>query len=194
MLIIMDSATDKEATKSNLKENNNDTTTTTTIATTTTTTASSIIIPTTKNNTPQRTVYMDGVFDLFHIGHLEAIKHCAKLGNKVIIGITGDTDATGYKRCPIINQVERIAIISSLKQVDDIVCPCPLIVTEEFMAELGIDLVVHGFANDEDVIRQKEFFDIPMKLNKFQRIPYYFGQSTTNIIQKVKSIPDDEIE
>ena len=30
---------------------------------------------------------MDGVFDLFHIGHLNAIKQCRDLGNKVIIGV-----------------------------------------------------------------------------------------------------------
>jgi hypothetical protein len=26
---------------------------------------------------PERTVYMDGVSDLFHVGHLEAIRQCA---------------------------------------------------------------------------------------------------------------------
>ena len=121
---------------------------------------------------PRRTIYMDGVFDLFHIGHLKAIQNCAKLGDKVIIGITGDDDAAGYKRPPIINQDERIAIISSLQEVDFIVCPCPLIVTEKFMDDLGIDLVVHGFANEDDAKRQEEFFEIPMKMNKFHRKGY----------------------
>ncbi|KAL7470795.1 hypothetical protein ACHAXS_011052, partial [Conticribra weissflogii] len=41
---------------------------------------------------------MDGVFDLFHIGHLHAIEQCAALGTRVIIGVTGDDDAAGYKR------------------------------------------------------------------------------------------------
>ena len=144
-------------------------------------------------NRPRCTVYMDGVFDLFHVGYLEAIRHCAKLGDKVIIGITGDEDAAGYKRSPVINQDERVTIISSLQEVDFIVCPCPLVVTEEFMAELGIDLVVHGFANDDDAKRQEVFFEIPMKMGKFQRIPYYTGQSTTDILAKIRSIPDGEL-
>ena len=139
-------------------------------------------------NRPRRTVYLDGVFDLFHVGHLEAIKHCAKLGDKVIIGITGDEDAAGYKRSPIIPQNERIAIISSLRYVDEIVCPCPLVVTEKFMEDAGIDLVVHGFANDEDAKRQQVFFEPPMRLNKFRRIPYYDGQSTTEILQRIQAM------
>jgi cytidyltransferase-like protein len=142
-------------------------------------------------NRPRRTIYMDGVFDLFHIGHLEAIRHCAKLGDRVIIGITGDEDAAGYKRPPIICEKERIAIITALREVDAIVCPCPLVVTEKFMDDAGIDLVVHGFANDDDAKRQHVFFEPPMRLNKFQRIPYYSGQSTTDILKKIQCMSED---
>ena len=47
---------------------------------------------------PRCTVYMDGVFDLFHVGHLEAVQQCIALGDRVIIGVTGDADAADYKR------------------------------------------------------------------------------------------------
>ena len=33
---------------------------------------------------PSRTIYMDGVFDLFHVGHLEAVRQCAELGHNYI--------------------------------------------------------------------------------------------------------------
>ncbi len=147
-----------------------------------------------KSIRPRCTVYMDGVFDLFHIGHLRAIQECIKLGDKVIIGVTGHEDATGYKREPIIAEAERVAIISALKGVDYIVCPCPLIVTEEFMEKHDIDLVVHGFANDADAERQKVFFDHPMRCGKFKRIPYYKDLSTTDILCKIRSINEDEDE
>ena len=146
---------------------------------------------TSKNGRPNRTIYLDGVFDLFHIGHLEAIENCAKLGNRVIIGITGDEDATGYKRRPIVPQKERIAIIRALKEVDEIVCPCPLVVTKEFMDSKGIDLVVHGFANPQDAKRQEEFFKIPMELGKFQEIPYYYGLSTTDRIRNIQQLNNE---
>mmetsp|Transcript_27253 Transcript_27253/g.80334 ORF Transcript_27253/g.80334 Transcript_27253/m.80334 type:complete len:794 (-) Transcript_27253:23-2404(-) len=141
---------------------------------------------------PERTIYMDGVFDLFHIGHLEAIRQCAKLGTVVIIGVTGDNDAAGYKRPPIMSQKDRVAIIASLKEVCKVVCPCPLVVTETFMAEHNIDLVVHGFANDADAERQRVFFEAPMKMGKFRRIAYWKGENTTQIIERVRALPQSE--
>ncbi|CAN0160638.1 unnamed protein product [Ectocarpus fasciculatus] len=132
---------------------------------------------------------MDGVFDLFHIGHLEAIRRCAELGDRVIIGVTGDADAADYKRPPIISEANRVAVVAALREVAYVVCPCPLVVTEEFMSEHGIDLVVHGFANDADALRQEDFFATPMKLGKFKRIPYYQGLSTTDIINKIRALP-----
>ena len=81
-----------------------------------------------------------------------------------------------------------------LRLVDQVVCPCPLVLTEDFMAEHGIDLVVHGFASDEDAKRQHEFFEIPMRMGRFQRISYYTELSTTDIIRKIQSLPHEEDE
>jgi glycerol-3-phosphate cytidylyltransferase len=67
------------------------------------------------------TVYMDGVFDLFHVGHLEAIRQCAALGDRVVVGVTGDSDAAGYKRPPIIPEADRAALIAAVKGVDKVV-------------------------------------------------------------------------
>mmetsp|Transcript_29763 Transcript_29763/g.54512 ORF Transcript_29763/g.54512 Transcript_29763/m.54512 type:complete len:467 (+) Transcript_29763:1672-3072(+) len=139
---------------------------------------------------PRRTIYMDGVFDLFHVGHLEAIRQCAVLGDRVIIGVTGDADAGDYKRPPIFSEEDRTALVKAVKEVDQVVCPCPLIVSQEFMESHQIDLVVHGFANEEDAQRQHVFFEDSMRMGKFQRIEYYRGLSTTDIIQKIKSLPE----
>lgn len=132
------------------------------------------------------TVYSDGVFDLFHVGHAKSIQECAKLGTRVILGVTGDEDATSYKRRPVIPQEERVAIVQAIQGVDKVICPCPLVVTQEFMEEHSIDLVVHGFLDEADAERQREFFAEPMRLQKFQRIPYFGGQSTTRILDRIR--------
>jgi cytidyltransferase-like protein len=143
---------------------------------------------------PRRTIYMDGVFDLFHIGHLEAIRQCAALGDRVILGVTGDSDAEGYKRLPIVPEGERTAMVAALREVDAVVCPCPLVVTEDFLERHGIDLVVHGFASEADAARQHEFFAIPMSLGKFQRIGYYQGLSTTDRIRRIREEQNENDE
>jgi len=136
---------------------------------------------------PRKTIYTDGIFDLFHIGHLRAITQCAQLGDKVIIGVTSDLDAASYKRPPIISEQHRIEILSSLRYVNQVICPCPLVVTEEFMSKYGIDLVVHGFANEEDERKQDEFFAIAKRLGKFRRIGYCRETSTTELLSRIHS-------
>ena len=134
-------------------------------------------------------VYMDGIFDLYHAGHVEAIQKCKDLtfGGNVIIGIVGDSDAKQYKRKPIYPENERCILISNNRDVDKIICPAPLIVTEEFMNRHKIDLVVHSFADDADFEKQKDFFKDPIRLHKFQRISYSNVTSTSKILNNIKS-------
>ena len=131
------------------------------------------------------TVYMDGVFDLFHIGHLESIQQCCLLGSKVIIGVVGDHDAKNYKRAPIIPQNYRASIIQHIKGVEQVICPCPLKLTEKFIRDNQIDLVVHGFSNPEDETKQHEFFKVPKQLGIFRTIKYSSKANTTEIIKKI---------
>lgn len=130
---------------------------------------------------------MDGVFDLFHRGHLEALKKCKKLGNKLIIGVISDNDCKKYKRQPIINEIDRREIIESIKYVDEVIFPAPLHLTKQFIVKNQIDLVVHGFSNNVDLESQKDFFKVPIEMNIFKNIGYYDKISTTMIINKIKS-------
>ena len=61
-------------------------------------------------------IYTDGIFDLFHRGHLEYIKHCKEIFDDVflIVGIVNDKDATGYKRPPIYCENDRYEIVSNI--------------------------------------------------------------------------------
>jgi len=136
-------------------------------------------------------VYMDGVFDLFHRGHLEAIKKVKKeagIDGIVMIGVVSDKDAKSYKRWPIISETDRVEIISNVKDVDEVIFPCPMKVTKEFIDKHQIDLVVHGFADKNDFNNQKDFFKEIIDLGKFKVQEYYNGSSTTEIINKIKNI------
>lgn len=132
-------------------------------------------------------IYIDGIFDLFHYGHLESFRKCKEIDNKVylIVGVIGDKVAENYKRLPIINENHRYAIIDSISYVDEIVKNSPLIINKEFMEKHQIDLVVHGFLNKKDANKQDNFFKYPKSVNKFKEIEYCKETSTTEIINKI---------
>ena len=93
-------------------------------------------------------------------------------------------------RPPVIPEAHRVAIITALKGVDAVVCPCPLVVTESFMVGQGIDLVVHGFASDADAEKQGDFFAAPKAMGRFRKIRYSSLESTTGIIDRIRAGPD----
>ena len=131
-------------------------------------------------------VYMDGIFDLFHRGHIEAVKKCLNFGDEIIIGLVSDQDAQIYKRLPIIGENDRLEILKNIKLVKEIIFPCPLIITKNFIIKNKIDIIVHAFNNESDYEKQKDFFQIPIKMGIFRKISYYTPISTTSIINKIK--------
>ena len=135
-------------------------------------------------------IYIDGIFDLFHYGHLDSFRKCKELDNNVylIVGIISDNIAENYKRRPIIEEKHRYEIIKNIKYVDEIVENPPLIITKEFMNTYNIDLVVHAFNNPEDANKQDDFFKYPKSINKFKEISYCYECSTTTIINKINNL------
>lgn len=129
-------------------------------------------------------VYVDGVWDLFHVGHLQCLKLAKNIVKNAIlvVGIVSDEDAASYKRTPIVREHDRQSIIEQIRYVDEVIAPCPLIVTNEFLDQHKIDIVVHGFANDEDREIQKPFFE-PIQ-DRFREIPYTMGISTSQILKQ----------
>ena len=138
------------------------------------------------------TVYMDGVWDLFHVGHLRAIQRCREYGQRVVIGVVSDADCAEYKRVPHCSQSDRAEIVRAIRGVDDVICPCPLRITDAFMDERKIDLVVHGFKDERDYRRQADFFAVPLQRGLFRRVLYTPTVSTSAIIDQIQTAPRSE--
>ena len=67
------------------------------------------------------TGYTSGVFDLFHIGHLNLLRNAKGMCDKLIVGVTTD-DLSLYKgKKPLIPFEDRFEIIRSIKYVDAVV-------------------------------------------------------------------------
>ncbi len=66
--------------------------------------------------------YTTGIFDLFHIGHLNIIKEAKKKCDFLIVAVSNDKLAKKLKnKKPVIPFKERYLIIKSLKYVDKVV-------------------------------------------------------------------------
>lgn len=64
--------------------------------------------------------YTQGVFDMFHIGHLTLLNNAAKQCDKLIVGVNSDLLVQDYKKkTPVVNEYNRAEIIRNIKAVDE---------------------------------------------------------------------------
>lgn len=70
----------------------------------------------------ERILYTGGTFDLFHAGHVNFLKHCKKISDKVIVSLNSDDFIERYKgKKPIISYDDRRSVLMSCKYVDDVI-------------------------------------------------------------------------
>jgi glycerol-3-phosphate cytidylyltransferase len=65
--------------------------------------------------------YTTGVFDLFHIGHLNLLKNAKALCDKLIVGVTTDELVSYKNKKSVIPFEERIEIVRNIKYVDAVI-------------------------------------------------------------------------
>ena len=68
-----------------------------------------------------RVGYTSGVYDLFHIGHLNMLRNAKSLCDKLIVGVTTDELVSYKKKKSVIPFHERIEIVRNIKCVDTVV-------------------------------------------------------------------------
>ena len=88
--------------------------------------------------------YTTGVFDMFHIGHLNVIRRSKEMCDYLIVGVTTDECVQDYKnKTPIIPYEHRREIIESVRYVDQVV-PQVNMNKMEAWEKLKFDAIFHG--------------------------------------------------
>ncbi len=68
-------------------------------------------------------VWTNGTFDLLHLGHVSSLQQARQLGDALIVGVNSDRSVKAYKgpSRPIMNELERAALLVALECVDAVV-------------------------------------------------------------------------
>lgn len=92
-----------------------------------------------------RIVYIDGTFDLVHVGHLAALQEAKRLGDYLLVGVHDDRDVMEHaKKVPIMSMEERVLSLLACKHVDNVVIGAPYAITADFIHKHRISMIVVG--------------------------------------------------
>ena len=131
--------------------------------------------------------YTTGVFDLFHIGHLNMLKNASALCDKLIVGVSTDELVSYKNKTPVIPFNERLEIVRSIKFVDAAV---PQYDMDKIAAQerLNFDIMFVG----SDWYGTKKWKEIESSLNKkgakVVYFPYTQGTSSTLINETLRKL------
>ena len=137
-------------------------------------------------------VYVDMVGDLFHAGHVSLLKAARARGDYLVVGVLSDEVALSYKRLPIMNLQERVAVIEACRYVDEIIVAAPEVVTSDFMAAHQISVVVHGDDLSESAI-STVYGDVAAA-GKLQLVQRATSVSTSEVIDRIRSRSDMQLQ
>ena len=105
--------------------------------------------------------YVAGVFDLFHIGHLNIFKRAKEQCDYLIVGVVSDEQVIrGKKTHPYIPFDERLAIVQGCRYVDEAVgIPVDKPNTEDawYMYHFDVQFSGSDYANDPDWLSKRVF-------------------------------------
>ncbi len=137
--------------------------------------------------------YTTGVYDLFHIGHLNMLKNAKGLCDKLIVGVTVD-ELVAYKgKNSMIPFEDRIEIVRSIKYVDAAV---PQYDMDKLSAckKLGATIL---FVGDDwyDTEKWKKYEeDFAKEGIKIVYFPYTKGVSSTQISKALNTVRKNSLE
>jgi glycerol-3-phosphate cytidylyltransferase len=92
----------------------------------------------------EKVIFTAGSWDMFHVGHLNALNKAKDLGDKLIVAVTTDECINDYKKSyPVIPYDQRLKIIKNIKCVDVVIKQEKLFDIDLFL-NTGADVYVVG--------------------------------------------------
>lgn len=135
--------------------------------------------------------YTTGVFDLFHIGHLNLLRNAKAMCDKLVVGVTTDELVAYKNKRAVICHEERMEIVRAIEFVDAVI---PQESHNKFEAwkKLKFDIMFVGddwYQTDKWQDFEKQFEEVGVRIVYF---PYTKGTSSTLLNEVLKKLRDGE--
>ncbi|KAI5189460.1 choline-phosphate cytidylyltransferase [Nematocida minor] len=131
-------------------------------------------------------IYSDGVFDIFHLGHMKMLEQVKKMypNCTLVAGVCSDEDTHKYKGITVLTMEERAESVRHCRWVDEVIKDAPWIITKEFLGAHNLDLVAHDsieYSSNgvDDVYKEAKDLGVFVETKRTE------GISTSQIITRI---------
>lgn|SRR5574337_30616 len=134
--------------------------------------------------------YTTGVFDLFHIGHVNLLRNAKSLCDKLIVGVTVDNLVAYKNKRAVIPFSERIEVVKACRYVDAVISQESLDKLEAWK-KLKFDVVFVGddwYKSERWEELESAFSEIGVRIVFF---PYTKGTSSTTVNETLSRLRAD---
>lgn len=132
----------------------------------------------------KKIVYVQGTWDLFHIGHVNILRKAHKLAKELIVGVNTSASVKKHKgSCPIISYRDRVKMLKACKYVDRVI-KGDLTFNIDKLKRYKIEVLVLGSDwKGKYLAGVDEAKEIGIEIIYF---PYTKGISTTKVRERIK--------
>ena len=137
-----------------------------------------------------KVVYIDGAFDLFHVGHIDILKAAREQGNFLLVGIHTDEDVSARRgaHLPILGLHERALSVLACRYADEVIIGAPQVITEDLLTTFGIGLVVRGTVHEAPTraaASEEDRYAVPKEKGMLCMLPSPSKMTSKTLIQRI---------
>ena len=134
----------------------------------------------------------NGCFDLLHAGHVYLLEKTSALADELWVAVNSDASVRSLKgnNRPIQGELERAYTLLCLEFVDAVVLFHGERLDQEIQA-LQPDVYAKGGDYSIETIDSVERDALQQAGSRIQFIPFLDGYGTTDLIRRIKELPDD---
>ncbi len=131
----------------------------------------------------EKVVFTNGCFDLLHVGHIQYLEQAARLGQHLLIGLNSDASVRRLKgpARPLVSELDRARILSSLACVDGVVI-FEQDTPTELLKLIRPDILVKGGDYKPEEVAGREY------AGQVQILQFAPGYSTTGLVDKIAKL------